>query len=43
MRIKSNFSLWKELKKITRHDLNAIEGLAGHFEKLRLKVKEECI
>ena len=39
MRIKSNFSLWKELKGLTSRDLNAIEGLAGYVEKLRLKVK----
>ena len=43
MKIKSNFSLWKELKGLASHDLNAMEGLAGYIEKLRLKVKNERI
>ncbi len=41
MRIKSNFKIWKELKGLTSHDLNEIEGLAKYVENLRLKMRDE--
>jgi len=41
MRIKSNFTIWKELKGLTSRDLNEIEGLAKYVENLRLKMRNE--